>query len=99
MAGASRLWRVVIPGGSGESSYRLGALLNDVNQPGGNEELTAPWVVEHVKRLKLDRVVEMIETPDCVDVRSLAATTGRVAPPAPRVASALAALWRTARKL
>ena len=88
-----------IPGGSGESPYRVGALLRDVTPAGGDQELTPTWVTDNLKRLKLDRVVEMIEAPDYVDVRSIAATADRSGPPAPRVANALAALWCTARKL
>ena len=88
-----------IPGGSGESSYRVGALLRDVTPAGGDQELTPAWVTDNLKRLKLDRVVEMIEAPDYVDVRSIAATADRSGPPAPRVANALAALWCTAHKL
>lgn len=88
-----------IPGGSGESPYRVGALLSDITQSGGDQELTPAWVADNLKRLKLDRVVEMIEAPDNVNVRSIAATADRSGPPAPKVASALAALWCTARKL
>jgi len=99
MADARRLWRVEIPGGSGESPYRVGALLRDATQLGGDQELTTAWVTDNFKRLKLDRVVEMIEAPDYVDVRSIAATADRSGPPSPRVAGALATVWCSARKL
>jgi hypothetical protein len=97
MAGARELWRVEIPGGSGESPYRLGALLGDVAQPGA-DELTAGWVKENFKHLKLDRVVEMSETPDYVEVRLIATSADRSIPLASRLANALAALWWTAGK-
>jgi len=98
MVGARGLWRVEIPGGAGESPYRVGALIHDVTRPGANE-LTEVWVKENLKHLKLDRVVKMAEKPDYVDVCSIAATADRSAPSATRLASGLAALWRTARKL
>jgi len=88
---------VEIPGGAGESPYRVGALLHDVNQPGA-EELTASWLKENLKHLKLDGVVEMAETPDYGDVRSIAASADGSVPLASRLANGLAALWRTARK-
>ena len=88
-----------IPGRSGESPYRVGALLNNATLSDGSQELTTDWVRENFKQLKLDRVVEMIETPDYVDARSVAKRKDRSEPAAPRVASALLTLWRNACKL
>jgi hypothetical protein len=97
MAGARGLWRVEVPGGAGESPYRVGALLDDVTQPGA-DDLTAGWVKENFEHLKLDRVVEMSVTLDYVEVRLIATTADRSIPLASRLADAVAALWWTAGK-
>src|ERR1700686_4324970 len=79
MAGARGLWRVEIPGGAGESPYRVGGLLQDVTQPGAGE-LTASWVKENLKHLKLDRVVEMAKRLDYATCRLIAASGDRSVP-------------------
>ena len=99
MADVRTLWRVTIPGEAGGSPCRLGALLPEAAQPEGSSEVTASWIGDNLKHLKLGRLVEMTETPDSVQVRTVAATAGRPGPPERRIASALAALWRTARRL
>ena len=87
------------PAGRGNRHIAVGALLNNATLSDGSQELTTDWVRENFKQLKLDRVVEMIETPDYVDARSVAKRKDRSEPAAPRVASALLTLWRTACKL
>src|SRR5262249_42927661 len=55
-------------------------------------------VRENLTHLKLDRVVEMTETPDYVDVRLIAVSADRSVPLASRLANGLSALWCNARK-
>lgn len=94
----TQLWRVEIPGGSGDSPHRVGALLTNATETEQNG-LTVAWVKENLKSLKLDLVVEMSQGTGVVDARSLAATGDRSGLSAPRLANGLAAVWRSARKL
>jgi len=95
MTDARFLWRVEIPGRAGEPPYRLGVLIEDPDRT-GDTELTVAWVKDTFKHLKLERVVEIVETSDFVDVRSVASKADRAALPPARMASALSASWRKA---
>jgi len=97
MADARSLWRVEIPGRAGEPPYRLGVLIEDPDRT-GDGELTVAWVKGTFKHLKLERVVEIVETSGFVDVRSVASKADRAALTPARMASALSAFWRKAGK-
>jgi hypothetical protein len=88
---------VEIPGRAGEAPYRLGALIQAPART-GDPELSVDWVKDTFKHLKLERVVEISETPDFVDVRSVASKADRTNLPPARMAAALSALWRKAGK-
>ena len=52
-----KLWRSEIPQGSARPPYRLGVLVDDGTSAPPDADLTAAWLKNHRKHLRLDRVV------------------------------------------